>query len=57
MREVEKATSPPEGVEPVEWDETIDGKIEVKIPETLWSHHFISDIPTNARDEPGTGIR
>jgi hypothetical protein len=28
MRSVEKATSPAEGVEPVEWDETIDGKIE-----------------------------
>jgi hypothetical protein len=35
MRAVEKATSPLEGVEPVEWDETIEGKIEVKIPETL----------------------
>jgi len=31
MRAVEKGTSPAEGVEPVEWDETIDGKIEVNI--------------------------
>lgn len=30
LRAVEKATSPSEGVEPVEWDETIDGKVEVK---------------------------
>jgi hypothetical protein len=55
MRAVEKATTPSEGVEPVEWDETIDGKFKFT-PATWRSHYFISHIPTNARDELGAGI-